>query len=157
MKRRPTIPFFEWRIAVHLERTKEIQKISGMPAYECKCELCETWKRSFEKVIPEQTLMELQRLGVQLNAPNELYAHPQDSSSRHVRAVFHIVGKIVSGPDHLIFHEKLNDYVQNYVPIRQSPWFSVRVVNAVESSCPSPSISNSKDGDVIALDFRFEL
>jgi len=32
LKRRPTIPFFEWRIAVHLERTKEIQNISGMPA-----------------------------------------------------------------------------------------------------------------------------
>lgn len=157
MKRRPTIPFFEWRIAVHLERTREIQNQAGMPAYRCQCELCKTWKHSYLEIIPSEIIGELRRLGVQLDAPSELYGHPPNQGKRHVRAIYHVVGKILSGPESVVFHNGLDEHMQNYVTIREEPWFRVRVLDANESFEPSPSIENSNDGDVIALDFRFEM
>ncbi|MBV1776804.1 hypothetical protein KSF73_13895 [Burkholderiaceae bacterium DAT-1] len=157
MKRRPTIPFFKWRIAVHLGRTKQIQNQPSMPAYKCQCELCSKWKCSYQEIIPSETLMELQRLGVQLEAPNELYGGQQNQGKYHVRAIYHIVGKIVSGPESTIFHDRLGEYVQNYVVIRSDPWFSVCVSNAKESCVLSPRIDNAKDGDIIVLDFRFDM
>jgi hypothetical protein len=157
MRRRPTIPFFQWRIAVHLEQTKQIQNQPGMPAYQCQCELCSSWKHLHSKIFPPQTIKELQRLGVQLDAPNELYGDQPGKEKRDVRVVYHIVGKILSGPENTIFHNLLGDQIQNYVTIRNEPWLSVRVLNANEAFVPYPAIDNAKDGDVIALDFRFQM
>ena len=146
MKRRPTIPFFQWRLAVDLERTREIQNQPGMPAYGCTCDFCSRWKQGQARILTAPVLDALHRIGVSPMTPDELYEG---------RAVYHVVGRILSGPDIEIFHAGLGEHLQHYVEVARSPWVGARVLTADKNHVVSPEIDDLAGGDVIALDFRF--
>ena len=155
MKRRPTIAFAKWRLAVHLAETQKVQGHAAMPAFQCQCELCQSWQVAHLHVIPTETLNELRRLGVQVATPNELYA--LSSGQREARAIYHVVGKVLSGPTATVFDKVLATETANYELLRTEPWFAVRVTKASESVAPSPSIDDKNAGDVIVIDCRFTM
>lgn len=43
--RRPTLNVGEWKIAVDLEKTKQLQSAVKSPAYHCQCCACQRWKK----------------------------------------------------------------------------------------------------------------
>lgn len=158
MPRRPTIPFYDWRIALDLEHNQQVQNAPGMPACQCRCELCLAWPELVKKLMPLDLLDGLRRLGVAIDQPNDLYAHPKTGvESRAARVIYHIVGKIISGPPGLSNNSVSGLIEQDYQTLRANPWLGLRLIKAIDSWEAAPALQPACVSDVIALDFRFIL
>jgi hypothetical protein len=96
---RPTVPLGEWRIAVDLAATSEIQNQPGTPAYGCACKWCSNWKAAESSALPEDLRVQLLRLRIDLAHPTDLYAYEETSIGARCRVIYHVVGKILSGPN----------------------------------------------------------
>ena len=97
-KQRPTIPIDVWKIAVNLEHTQNVQKDTKAPAFNCGCKLCKNWKASYKTLLPEGFYNQLSRSCIDLEYPTELYEFEKKNHGSHIRVQFHIVGKILDGP-----------------------------------------------------------
>ena len=150
--RRPTINFSEWKLSVDLKETKEVQNQHGLPAFGCDCIDCSSWRRNYKSNLPDGLLNSFNRMGIDLDNPSDCYG-----GNDNLRVIFHLVGKIQSGPDSTIFNKKLNEYVMNYVPIRQQPWLSVMVLPARDSFQSRPKRMNGTDQGVVRIDMRLSL
>jgi len=126
--RRPTINLSQWKLSVDIEETRAIQNQAGLPAYQCKCKDCESWRSYYEKNIPEDFINSLRRIGVDLDNPSDCYG-PKNS----LRVIFHFVGIIQEGPGSKIYDETLDQNIMNYVPIRNEPWLSLMVLPVRDS------------------------
>lgn len=151
-KQRPTIPIAEWKLATHLEATREIQNQKGVPAYDCDCEWCFKWKHCFETVLPEELQEQLTRVGVELDHPTDLYKYESDEHGACVRVVFHAVGKILEGPNQW----KSTDMGEMlmYSIIRENPYLSLVVFPQSQSHDESPVLKNTSAGELVRIDLR---
>lgn len=156
MPRRPTIPFYDWRIALDLEHNQQVQNAPGMPAYQCYCELCLAWPDLVKNLLPLDLLDGLRRLGIAVDQPNDLYAHPKTGDEpRAARVIYHIVGKIISGPPGLIDNRETGHTEQDYQTIRARPFLGLRIVKGKDSWGLTPDFRQSGNSEVLALDLRF--
>lgn len=145
--RRPTIPICDWRIAVHLEETKGVQGQHGTPAFECDCDECTRWRNRWRDVLPEALSSELSRLGVDPARPTDIYGGDAP------RVSYHVVGKIISGPDSFR-QDKQWGRQQTYQVIREDPWLGISVARSEETSAAEPVIDENAAGDLIVIDLR---
>jgi len=152
-KQRPTIPIFEWRVAINLEATRDIQNQVGTPAYGCECEDCQKWKSCFKDVLPENIQHELKRIGVEIENPTDLYQFQEDTEGSNIRVVYHAVGKILSGPNQWKNDSSLGDMLM-YHTVRESPYTSIVVFPQNQSFDASPILNNQSAGELIRIDFR---
>ena len=148
--RRPTIPIFNWRIAIHLEATKSVQGQHGTPAYQCGCEECTRWRKSWRGVLPESLGSQLKRLGVDPAQPTDIYGGDKP------RVSYHVVGKILSGPDSFYADDKWGKQ-QKYQVIREEPWLAISVARSDETSAAEPEVEGEDSGDLIVVDLRLSV
>jgi len=153
--RRPTVPIDSWKIALNLQDTKSIQRDSKAPAYNCECNLCQSWKTQYKEILPQSIFLELRRAMVDLDYPTELYEYGKENGNSLVRIHFHIVGKVLSGPQPSQPTE-LGRHL-HYSEIQQTPFVSISVIRHSESYEYQPEYKKNKSGEVILLDMRLAL
>jgi hypothetical protein len=85
--------------------------------------------------------------------------HPSDAygGAGASRAVYHVVGRVLSGPDHVIFNSQLRDHIGNYDTVREEPWFGIQVVPERASWADGPVFETETNDSLIVIDMRFEL
>ena len=121
MKRRPTIQFLNWKIALDLEETERVKSSKDVPAYDCQCEDCETWRSSYRKVLPENILKQLTRLKINMEQPSDVYKF-----GCVYRVSYHCVGRILSEPSVFQVDENGKE-VRSYTLLEQDPYLSIIV------------------------------
>lgn len=151
-KQRPTIPIAEWKLATHLEATREIQNQKGVPAYGCDCEWCFSWKHCLKLVLPEELQEQLARVGVELDHPTDLYKFESDESGYSIRVVYHAVGKILEGPSQWKSTE-IGEMLM-YSTIREQPYLALVVFPQRLSKDQAPVLNNKSAGELIRIDLR---
>lgn len=152
-ERRPTVPIDEWRIALNLSDTRLVQKDRSAPAYNCECNLCQRWKEQYRELLPESLYKELSRAQINLDYPTELYEYGRQSENSLVRIHFHIVGKVLSGPQ--TSQPKETGRHLHYSEVRESPLVSISVIRHSESLYEyHPEYNKTKSGEIILLDIR---
>jgi hypothetical protein len=151
---RPTIPLADWRIAVDLDATKSIRRESAHPADDCGCEQCLSWKRAVDMAFPPSIFEQLHRLGIEPQHPTDLYVTDDSKEVRGFRVMYHIAGKILSGPAPWHEHVELGT-MHHYRVIQEVPTYvSLRVITAKQSFVFAPGTPAHSTSDVICLDFR---
>jgi hypothetical protein len=150
---RPTIPISEWKIAVNLAATQAIQHQPGVPAYNCTCHWCKNWALSASSILPSELKMQLERIGVQITFPNELYAFQEEECGAHCRVVYHVVGKLLSGPEVWRQDEALGETLV-YRELRSSPALSLAIYPHHLRGGPAPAFSGGVQGKLLQIDFR---
>ncbi|MFK7888876.1 MAG: hypothetical protein AB8G16_18620 [Gammaproteobacteria bacterium] len=144
MSRRPTIPLYDWRIAVHLEGAQHVQRQDGMPAVGCDCDNCVWWREIYRDVLPEKLQQQLPRFGADLDRPSDV--HPYGGSEGGLydfRVQFHTVGKILStaGSD------------EQFVEIQNEPLrITMQVVRGHKLYFYTPDIPDASWGDVLCIE-----
>ncbi|TQV76858.1 hypothetical protein FLL45_02565 [Aliikangiella marina] len=156
-KLRPTIPIANWKVALNIEESQKVQNQESVPAFNCDCESCEHWRKMYEKVLPEGILLELKRLGINLDTPSDAYEHGSGEDGRHFRIIFHIVGRILSGPEAYRCEQQIDSSVLNYQVTRETPYFSIVVLPYAESYDKGPIYEKSKKGELITIDMRLSI
>ena len=152
--RRPTIPFAQWKLAVDLEASRKLQNQAGMPAYGCACDVCEDWKKLYQKIIPVQISEQLSRIGIDPKHPTDIYAFMESENGRAIRVLFHFVGKILSGPSAQTFSNTVHGQVMNFVPQGYENFFSIMVLPANKSYEAAPKRSDGSRDQVVCIDMR---
>lgn len=154
---RPTIPLADWRIAADLDATKSIRRESGHPADGCGCEQCLGWKRAVYTAFPPSISEQLHQLGVEPQHPTDLYLTDDSKKVRGFRVMYHIAGKILSGPAPWHEHVELGS-MHHYHVIQEVPTYvSLRVSTTKQSFAFAPRVPACSTSDVICLDFRLEV
>ena len=154
-KQRPTIPVSEWKLATHLEATRDIQNQEGTPAHGCECEWCLNWKSCYKELLPKELQDQLLRVGIQLENPTDLYQYDSNKNGSSIRVVYHAVGKVLSGPNQWQNNEM--DKMLMYQKIREEPYLSLVVFPQSQSFDPSPVLKDGAAGDLIRIDFRLNV
>ena len=155
-KQRPTIPISEWKIAAHLEATRNIQNQEGTPAHGCECEWCLNWKSCYKELLPVELQEQLLRIGLQLGNPTDLYQFDSNEHSSSIRVVYHAIGKILSGPPNQWQNNEVGKMLM-YQTIREEPYLSLVVFPQSQSFDPSPVLKDKAAGDLIRIDFRLSV
>jgi hypothetical protein len=153
-KRRPTIPFSNWMLAVDLEGTRKIQNQKGTPAYNCDCDLCKEWKLAYKKIIPENLFEEFARIGIDLQSPTDLYGSSSGNEEREIRVTFHFIGKILSGLNGATHDDSFDYDGFPYEVVRDKPYFSVRVIPQHEAYVSSPKCEVKGNSRILCIDMR---
>ena len=154
-KQRPTIPVSEWKLATHLEATRDLQNQEGTPAHGCECEWCLNWKSVYKELLPKELQEQLLRVGIQLENPTDLYKFESNENGSAIRVVYHAVGKILSGPNQWQNHEIGKTLM--YQTIREEPCLSLVVFPQSQSFDASPVFEDKEAGDLIRIDFRINV
>jgi len=151
---RPTIPIGPWKIAVDLRATSAIQRQPGTPAFGCKCTWCANWSGAWSRAFPPELAGQLQRLGIDIAHPTDLYATDEVSHGAQCRVIFHVVGKVLSGP--VVWREEPNigrTFV--YSTLRERPEFiGLAVVPSHETFDDRPWIEEAIKESLVQVDFR---
>lgn len=151
---RPTVPIGEWRIAVDLPATKFIQNQPGTPAFGCTCTWCENWARTWPSVLPEALVEKLQRLRIDPSHPTDLYAFQEVPGGAHCRAVFYVVGKILSGPNAWSEDPKFGR-TRIYSMLGNSPQeIGLSITPARETFDTQPGLGEVREAELLQVDFR---
>ena len=148
-RRRPTIPVSQWRIATELEETKKIQGQHGTPAFQCDCAECSRWHNSWQEVLPDSLSSQLKRFGIDPAQPTDIYGGDTP------RVSYHVVGKILSGPDSFLTDGEWGKY-QKYHTIRKEPAIGISVARDIETSAANPEYEDNESGDLIVIDLRLK-
>ncbi len=151
-KQRQTIPLSKWKVAVHLEATRHIQNQKGNPAYRCKCEWCINWKLHCKDILPEELQVQLNRVGVELGNPTDLYKYDEDESGSYIRIVYHVVGNILNGPNTWVNNDMSE--VLMYQTIRKSPYLSIILFSQKQYHGYAPTVEEPVAGNLQRIDFR---
>lgn len=154
-KHRPTIPLFEWKLAIDLESTREIQNQKGKLPDACDCEWCHKWKHCFVDILPEGLQEQLARIGVVLDKPTDLYKFKDNESGVSIRVVYHAVGNVLSGPNQ--WESTDIGEMLMYRIIRDEPYLSLVVLPQNQALGKAPTLRDSSAGKLICIDFRFEI
>jgi hypothetical protein len=151
---RPTVPLSAWRLAVDLDATRSLRRRSGHPADGCECEHCAHWRKAADTAFPAAIAEQLKRLGVEPQRPTDLYVTVDSEPMRGFRVMYHVAGKILSGPAPWSDNDRLGT-MHNYHLIQDAPtWVSLRVTTAKDSYAFSPDLPAGSTSDVLCLDFR---
>ena len=154
---RPTIPFSAWRIAIDLDATRLIRRQSGHPADECMCADCTMRRRLAPAVFPPELDEQLQRLGIEKDRPTDLYVSFRNEQVLYYRVMFHIAGKILSGPAPWIDGAEAGR-MHNYHVVQSEPtWVGLRLSTARDSFEYAPKLVRAAQSDVLCVDFRVQV
>lgn len=153
---RPTLQLADWRIATHLTATRSVQDVPGYPAHCCECHWCAEWGRIYAAVIPVEILAQFSRIGIQPNHPTDLYRYDGDATADHLRVVFSIVGRVMSGPDAWTRDKALGPR-RNYQTLRLDPFLSLVVHRHEEIHYKPPNSYEPGDGHYLLADFRLAI
>lgn len=96
-KRRPTVPFGEWRIALDLDGTRAIASAPAL-ARGCECPWCRNWAEAWERVLPPEVARGLRRLGIDPADPADLYADGENPVATGYAVFYYCVGVVRDGP-----------------------------------------------------------
>ncbi len=151
---RPTIPFSAWRIAVDLDATRTIRRQTGHPAENCTCADCMTWRNVASSAFPPSLDNGLLRLGIEKDKPTDLYVFGRTAQMADFRVIYHIVGRVLSGPAPWI-KDIAQSTLHNYHVMQSEPtWIGLRVSTARDSYEYAPKSTKTTQGDVLCIDFR---
>ena len=154
---RPTLPLSAWRIAVDLEASRSIRRQRGHPAEGCTCADCMTWKRVVSRAFPTELDVQLQRLGIERDKPTDLYVYARNEGGLGFRVMFHVAGKILSGPSPWLDGTD-SDRMHNYHVVQSEPtWVGLRVSTEKDSFEYAPELVHGVRSDVLCIDFRLEV
>jgi len=151
---RPTTPLASWRIAVDLEATARVQNQPGMPAHGCQCECCSNWARAWPNVLPKALREQLQRLRVDLAHPSDLYASQELPGGAHCRLIYHVVGKLLSGPPAWREDPELGRMLVYHSIPQCSPEIGLVVVASDQTFDARPKLEAEFSGALIQVDLR---
>jgi hypothetical protein len=89
--------------------------------------------------------------------PTELYISGEDNGLLDFRVMYHIAGKILSGPAPWVEHTKLGE-MHNYHAVQSQPTFvGLRVSTTRDSFEYAPQQSSDTGSDTLCLDFRLQV
>lgn len=74
---RPTIPLAEWRIASDLPETRAVGRLIPAPPCTRECPWCRNWTVAHASVLADSVAVGLQRLGLVVTEPADLYAYAE--------------------------------------------------------------------------------
>ena len=156
MALRPTISISSWTLAVDLEATRLIQRLSENPAEGCECQGCVNWRTVGSSVLPTALAQEFRRVGCTIEFPADL--HVSDTSERQVvyRIVYFAVGKILSGPGATIESRQGGGVFYNYQCIREKPWLALLIMRQRDCHGYCPVFDRRGNSEAIRLDLRLE-
>jgi hypothetical protein len=156
---RPTIPLSDWRLAVDLDAARSIRRQTGHPAEGCACRACTTWRELAEQVFPKPLAAELERLGIDITNPTDLYIFGETTDALDFRVMYHIAGKILSGPaawlDERVLDDALDSKMHYYHQVQSEPaYVGLRVSTKRNSFEYAPEQPSETRSDILCLDFR---
>jgi hypothetical protein len=156
---RPTIPIAQWRVAVDLVATREIQNQPGSPAYGCVCKWCENWRRAWSSTLSEELQGQLSRLRVDIDHPTDLYSFEESSQGANCRVIFHLVGKLLSGPNAWREDPAVGRMLMyQYQPLlNQSNSLGLVVLPSQQMVNFSPCPPDGSDNEVLQIDMRLHV
>ncbi len=157
MRRRPTIPISYWSLALDLDATKHVQRLSENPAEGCNCESCANWRAIGSSVLPTALKQEIQRAGCSIEFPADSYIFEQSEGRTLCRIVYFIVGKILSGPNAMVVSQEAEENSYNYQCLRENPWLTFLVMRQRDYHGYSPAFDECRDSEAIRLDLRLEV
>jgi hypothetical protein len=155
---RPTIPLSDWRLAIDLDATRSIKRQSGHPADGCACEQCLRWRRASKTAFPKSIAEQLHRIGVEPGQVTDLYVTEESKELVSFRVMYHVAGKILSGPKP--WHDTNDELgvMHYYKVVQESPTYvSLRVSTAKQSYQFAPNVPAGSTSDVLCLDFRLNV
>ena len=120
---RPTIPVAQWRLAIDLAATHAVNRIDTRPAPQCgDCADCRLWASAYARALPSRLAAELQRLGLDLGHPSDVYGSSDAAVAEPVvlRVTYHVVGRILSGPAEFR-RDLVSNWGRNYVRHPDAP------------------------------------
>jgi len=154
---RPTISLSEWRIAIDLDATRKIRRQTGHPAENCTCADCKIWRSLAPNAFPPPLSKELLRLGVQKDKPTDLYLFGRSEQLLDFRVIFHVVGKILSGPAPWV-DSAGEDRIHHYHVVQSEPaWIGLRVCTVRDSFEYAPTLTDATQNHVLCVDFRLQV
>ena len=154
---RPTIPLSDWRIAVDLVASKKIRRQTGHPAEGCTCDQCRSWRKAADTAFPRTIAEELERLGVEKARPMDLYVSREANGVVEFRVMYHIAGKIISGPSPWFEHSEFGK-MHNYHFVQSEPTsIGLRVSTTKDSFEYAPDRPSGTTSDILCLDFRLQV
>jgi hypothetical protein len=154
--RGPTLRLAEWKIATHLAATRRMQVERTHPAHGCNCHRCGVWRRAYAEVLPTQILDQLRRIGVRPDLPVEVYRYAGDAMGDHVRVVFGLVGRLVSGPAGWV-HDETRGALRTYRTLRPDPLLTLAVQGHEDLHFQPPASFNRRDGHYLLADFQLAI
>jgi hypothetical protein len=150
---RPTIRLAEWTLAVDLEATRAIQNSPGMPAYGCVCEDCSNWKQVHEEVIQPELRTQLERVGVSVSTPSDVYTYETNTAGRKVRVIFHAAGRLLQGPPAEIEHPSAG-MMWNFVELSPPPrYVSMAIYPNRMTFRSAPTLVDRGNSEVLQVEF----
>jgi hypothetical protein len=151
---RPTIPLARWRIAVDLEATRRVQNQPGLPAVGCQCQWCASWSSIWSSVFPGELHKQLERLRVDIAHPADLYAFEEVSGGAYCRVIYHVVGKLLSGPVAWREDPVLGRTLVYHAVEAASNSLGLVVVPSTQTFDSLPQVKDASVGELLQVDFR---
>lgn len=152
---RPTIPLADYRLAIDLEATRELCRADAGEAVGCRCVWCENWRGALSATVPAELLTQLRRIGVDPQAPSDLYAYERQERGHLVRVQFYVVGTVLSGPPasiELPLGDGSTVMGRRYASVPDAPsWIGLTVAPPLGGR---PRWAPAHDGLVLEVDFR---
>ena len=109
---------------------------------------CTMWRRIAPAAFPRALDEQLRRLGIEKDKPTDLYASPLNEQMLYYRVMFHVAGKLVSGPAAWvdgIEHGKMHNY---HVVQSKPTWVGLRVSTVRASFEYAPKMEKAIRSDV---------
>lgn len=154
MQRRPTIPLADWRIAIHLAATQSVQRQARNPAEGCNCKWCGNWRQMASLVLPTDLIKQIERLGVDVAYPTDLYAFQVLDHGAYCRVIYHVVGKLLSGPSTSVEDPALGRVLE-YQELRAgSNLVMLAVFPCREGFDARPLLADESAGALLQIDLR---
>ncbi len=152
---RPTIPLSHWRIAMDLEATKQAQNQDGMPAVGCTCSWCLKWSSVWSSAFPSSVREQLIRLQIDVAHPSDFYAYKEVSGGAHCRVIYHVVGKLLSGPGAWREDPVLGSNLLVYHSVDgATSALALVVVPSSQTFDARPHVEGASSGEILQVDFR---
>jgi hypothetical protein len=127
-RRRPTVPFGEWRIALDLPATRMVASAPAL-ARGCRCPWCRNWASAWKRVLPAEVVSGLRRLGIAPAGPADLYCTAHRARDVDLRVIYYCVGVVRDGSAAWREDAHFEQTVREYTTLRRAPWrLSVSVV-----------------------------
>ena len=152
---RPTIPLAGFRLAVDRTLSDALAHADRGNAIGCTCAWCANWQVAHLGVLPAALLEQLQRVGVDVRRPSELYAFDVAPGGHHLRLQFFLSGQVLSGPTTEVSqpysHGDRSVTARAYETVAPAPrWIDLAVVPSAEA----PSWVPAGIGSILEIDFR---
>jgi hypothetical protein len=151
---RPTIPLAQWRVAVDLEATRKIQNQPESPAYGCVCKWCENWRRAWPSSLSAELQHQLSRLRIDIDHPTDLYSFEESVEGAQCRVIFHVVGKLLSGPNAWREDEAVGRTLMYQSQPQHVAHLGLVVVPRDQMFTYSPRLAHRTANEVLQVDMR---